>query len=1147
MTPTTATTATTYRLAAPAPATPPPALDEHQRRVVDHPGGPLLVLAGPGTGKTTTLVEAIVDRVERRGAAPDSVLALTFSRKAAEQLRDRVTARLGRTTGTQLSSTFHSFAYSLVRRFAPAELYEGPLRLLSAPEQDVVLRELLTDHPESVRWPERLHRALGTRGFAREVHAVLARAREKGLDGHALHALGVAEGIDEMVAAGLFLEQYLDSLDSQGATDYADLIRRAQIEAEVNRDELLGRYQHVFVDEYQDTDPGQVALLRAITRGAQELVVVGDPHQSIYGFRGADVRGILEFPTRFPRPDGTPADVVALRTTRRFGPRILVAAQRVARRIGLPGTIDEAAREAFLAPVAERGAHGDGSVRVTTFDTERAEADHLADLLRRAHLEDGVAWDEMAVLVRSGRNHIPPLRRALGAAGVPVEVASDEVPLVRDPAVLPLLDALRAVVHLDVTDHDHVGYVDPGRAEALLTGPLGGLDAGDVRRLARQLRAREKDAAQASGATPRTSRELVRLAVVDAGHLDGLEGAEVDRARGLAALLARARAELEAGADAEELLWTLWAGTSWPQRLRRAVDTGGAAARRAHRDLDSVCALFDVAVRAGERREHLGVAAFLESLVQQEIPADTLADRGARGAAVRLLTAHRSKGLEWRLVVVAHVQDGAWPDLRRRTTLLQADRIGPPTATGEATLVPPVTARELLAEERRLFYVACTRARERLVVTAVRSPDDEGEQPSRFLEELVPTTDQIQHVVGRPPRPLSMGGLVADLRRTAADPAAPAALREAAARRLARLATATGAGERQLVPAADPATWWGTRAASRSVRPIREADQPVPVSASVLDAIAVCPDPVVPRGRGRWPGARAPVGQPRADRPRPRRAGRRRQRTGRPRPADGRGRRGVGPARLPHALVQAARARPGPRGAGAVPRLARRQPAPTARDRGAVLHGRGDGRRQPGPDPRLRRPGRARRRRPGRGRRPQDRPHRPRAVPPCGPTCSWRSTSTPSTPAPSTVPTRSSPGWSRGCRAGAARARGRFRRGHRAAAGAPRRRRRAASRVAGSGSPRRRGCCARSSSPRSRATTAAGAASSPCARRAAPDRWWCSDRRTGRRHGRHQRSCRPAAGDAGEVPRRARSSGGRSRRRSRRWSSSRVRAPARPR
>ena len=163
---------TQYRLAyAHAAPTEPPVLDPFQQSVVDHPGGPLLVLAGPGTGKTTTLVEAIVDCIERREASPESVLALTFSRKAAEQLRDRVTARLGRTMATTLSSTFHSFAYGLVRRYSPPELYAAPLRLLSAPEQDVVLQELLTDAPESVVWPDSLSAAVGTRDAASSLKA----------------------------------------------------------------------------------------------------------------------------------------------------------------------------------------------------------------------------------------------------------------------------------------------------------------------------------------------------------------------------------------------------------------------------------------------------------------------------------------------------------------------------------------------------------------------------------------------------------------------------------------------------------------------------------------------------------------------------------------------------------------------------------------------------------------------------------------------------------------------------------------------------------------------------------------------------------------------------------------------------------------
>ncbi|HYH33640.1 MAG TPA: PD-(D/E)XK nuclease family protein, partial [Nocardioides sp.] len=377
------------------------------------------------------------------------------------------------------------------------------------------------------------------------------------------------------------------------------------------------------------------------------------------------------------------------------------------------------------------------------------------------------------------------------------------------------------------------------RVADLLATPLAGLDAADVRTVARRLRLRERDQASRDGRTPRSSTELLRDAILDPeGLLDGLAdpGQAERRAAAFATLLAEARRKAAGGAAVEEVLWALWSGTSWPDRLRAATERGGLAARLAHRDLDAVGALFDAAERAEDQREHTSVAAFLDTLRAQQIPADTLAERGVRDDAVRLMTAHRAKGLEWPLVVVAHVQEDTWPDLRRRATLLRADRIG---VDG---VVPPTSTRELLADERRLFYVACTRATRRLVVTAVASTDDEGEQPSRFLEELFPDDDghRVQHVPGRPRRPLSLPGLVAELRRTVADPDQPAALRQAAALRLARLADDHRAG-RAWVPSADPATWWGTRGWSAGTEPLRAADEPVVISASTLTSVEQCP------------------------------------------------------------------------------------------------------------------------------------------------------------------------------------------------------------------------------------------------------------------------------------------------------------------
>src|SRR6201996_9506771 len=222
-----------YRLVRRGLVLPPPAapvLDEAQQRVVDHKGGPLLVLAGPGTGKTTTIVSAVAERIERRGSDPGRILVLTFSRKAAGELRDRITARLGRTTSEPLALTFHSYAWSLVRRESVLAGDEPP-RLLSAPEQLLEVRRLLRGEAGdgAGSWPERLRPALATRGFAEELRDVLLRAAERGLDGKALRQLGRERGRDDWVAVGAFLDRYSARFDLAPVTayDYAEIVRMA--------------------------------------------------------------------------------------------------------------------------------------------------------------------------------------------------------------------------------------------------------------------------------------------------------------------------------------------------------------------------------------------------------------------------------------------------------------------------------------------------------------------------------------------------------------------------------------------------------------------------------------------------------------------------------------------------------------------------------------------------------------------------------------------------------------------------------------------------------------------------------------------------------------------------------------------------------
>jgi superfamily I DNA/RNA helicase/RecB family exonuclease len=966
----------------------PPRLDAAQRAVVDHGGGPLLVLAGPGTGKTTTLVESVADRIAR-GGDPERILVLTFSRKAAVELRDRMALRMGAARAPR-ATTFHSFGYALVRAHQDSELFVEPLRLLSGPEQDVAVRGLLAGQADlerlglaHVRWPDELRACLTTRGFADEVRAVLARSRELGLGPDALEAFARRIGRPDWRAAAAFLAEYLDVLDLQGVLDYAELVHRAVLLArrpEVAA-QLAARYDAVYVDEYQDTDPAQIRLLHALAGGGRTLVAFGDPDQSIYAFRGADVNGILDFPHAFPRADGRPAPVEVLRTSRRSGAALLAATRLLTQRMPLtrlPADKVRAHRE--LGSVRDGG-----RVEVYTYPTSGTELDNIADILRRAHLEDGVPWSDMAVLVRAGSRTIPAVRRALTAAGVPLDVDGDDLPLRHEPAVAPLLTALRAVATAvaeerpgaraadaaeaergsgdaseagpgsdgvpdavpgggevsgvqpgpgdvsdavpgggemsgvqpgpgDVSDAvpggdvsqtepgpgdvsggsdvpetepgpgdvsgggevsdagpgfddvlatepgpddvpetepgpDDVPETEPGPgdvAEAghaagpaggacwlstetaltLLTSPLAGMDAADLRRLGRALRDEER---AAGNPLPPPSDELLARALAEPERLAVHDPAYARGAQRLGALLRKARERLAGGGSAEEALWDLWDGTPWPTRLERSARRGGAAGRNADRDLDAVCALFATAARAEERTGGRGALNFLEEIDAEDIAADTLTRRAVRPDAVRLMTAHRSKGLEWRLVVVAGVQEGLWPDLRRRGSLLEADRIG------RDGLAEPLTPGALLAEERRLFYVAATRARERLVVTAVKAPADDGDQPSRFLTELgVEPSD----VTGRPRRPLAVAALVAELRATTVDPRVSGPLREAAARRLARLAALADEDGRPLVPSAHPYRWWGMWDPTESKVPLRDRDQPVTLSGSALDQLA---------------------------------------------------------------------------------------------------------------------------------------------------------------------------------------------------------------------------------------------------------------------------------------------------------------------
>jgi superfamily I DNA/RNA helicase/RecB family exonuclease len=821
------------RRAAPS-ATSTVTFDDVSAQVIAHERGPLLCVGGPGTGKTTLLVASVAARV-RAGADPSSVLVLTFGRRGANALRNRVEAALsgaGHITAEPLVRTFHAYAFGLLRR-ASVDLGEPPPRLLSGPEQDLIIRELI-GAGDPADWPAALTPALPTRAFAAQLRDLLLRAAERGIDANGLAAIGAANGRRDWTSAAHFMTEYDEVLALRDATgragigyDNAEIVRAA---ATLLRDdpELLAmerrRLSHVYVDELADTDPAQMDLLHLIVGGGGHVVAFADPDSSTFGFRGADPAGVAAFADRFG--DGrSPAPVVTLPMTHRLAGPLLDATSRISERLRGPGR-HRSMRAAPGVPAGEVATH--------TFRSTASEAAYIAHRLREAHLIDGLPWDRMAVIVKSTALRLASIRRALHQAGVPTVTLAEDLPLASQPAVAPLLLALRCGLVPELLDED--------AAVALLHSPIGDADPLTERRLRQELRS-----LAAAGGDRRPSGELLVEALANPAELAAVRRRWSAPAYAVAtALESVRRSASRPDATIEDVLWSLWSATKLADRWSTESARGGSRGAAADRDLDAIVALFDTAARFVDRLPGARAEVFLDHVLGQDLPGDSLAPTADRGAAVRVLTAHAAKGLEWDVVVVAGVQEGLWPDLRLRGTVMGAEQLveylsgrsGAPAGPGEpvgaglgVTAAVATQTAKLLDEERRLFYVAATRALRRLIVTAVHSGDGE-EQPSRFLGELLPSEDGSEPEATRLPRALTLGALVAELRSVLVDDASAPGRRTAAAAQLRRLADAG-------VPGAAPDDWWGLPELS-DARPLVDAGEPVTVTPSTVEVVQRC-------------------------------------------------------------------------------------------------------------------------------------------------------------------------------------------------------------------------------------------------------------------------------------------------------------------
>ena len=806
------------------------ALDATQAAVVDRVAGgarALLALGAPGTGKTTVALESVVAAVEG-GVDPERILVLAASRRAAADLRDRLAARLRRTSGRGLVQTPAAAAFAILRARSGL-LGEPAPTLVSGAEQDLLLSDLLAGHAEGegvpLDWPPQVPTdALGVRAFRDELRDLFMRAAERGLTPVDLDALGTRHGRPQWSAAARLYEEYLDVLQLRSGTpdlgvryDPAVVVDEAAQALLAWDDEVprapRPRWDLVVVDDHQESTSATARLLRVLADDGARLLLLADPDLAVQTFRGASPALVGRASAVGHGEGELGAEVLTLGSVWRHGDAVREVVARITERVGTVGAVRHRRAEV---------AGGSGTVRAAVLPSAAQEAAYVARALRSAHLEHGVDWADMAVIARSG-TQVTALRRALAGATVPVSVLGSDVPLREEPAVRPLLVAMAVAVG--------VLPLDAGVAATLACSPLGGLDAVALRRVRRALRAEEL-----AGGGGRSSDALLVEALGGRDRAVTLASTVARPVHRLADVLASGReAAQEPGADAQRVLWALWSAAGLAEPWRRSALAGGAAGERADRDLDAVLALFRAAETFVDRMPRATPGAFVDWLQGQDLPSDSIAAR-ARRADVQVLTPAGAAGREWQVVVVAGVQEGTWPDLRLRDSILGAQALvdvvaGREASSGDAGERASLARAAVLSDELRSFAMACSRARSRLLVTAVADADS---QPSPFLDLVHEVDDEVDDSrrvsVGSP---LDLRGLVARLRATLETAARDGSEPDPdAVVTLARLAAAG-------VDGADPGDWHGLEEPSTDVA-LWAPDERVPVSPSRIETAQRC-------------------------------------------------------------------------------------------------------------------------------------------------------------------------------------------------------------------------------------------------------------------------------------------------------------------
>lgn len=780
----------------------PPELDASQRAVVDlADDASAAVLGAPGSGKTTTIVELVAERILGRGWSPSELVVLTPTRASATRLRDILALRLGVATNGPLARTVNSLAFEIVGNAARAAGAEAP-RLVTGGDQDVDFAALLDGHiaeGNGPRWPEELGPDVRSlRGFRTELRELMMRATEYDVSTDRLRRLGAEHRRQEWVAAADFIDEYLEVISASRPShlDAAEFARYA-VTAITSGDagERVDSLRLVIVDDLQEATESTIAILRAFVARGIAVIAFGDPDVAANAFRGGEPDALGRLGAVLA--DGSSATFTGVQTlvlerVHRQGPALRAFTSSITERIGTAAAGSQRRAAAFghqeSRPLAQ----------VITLTPGRQLA-AIARELRERHLMHGVPWSDLAVIVRSGAQ-TAALRRALALAEVPARTSVGGTALRDDRAARALL----TVVDVGI---GRTALTAPLAVELLL-GPFGGIDRLGLRRLRLALRAEEL-----AGDGNRPSDELLVEALSAPGRfatIDHRIGRSADR---LASILGELRVRAAEHATIEELLWHAWERSGLADPWRDQALSAGITAAEANANLDGILALFTAAKRFVERRPADEAVLFLDAVLDADVPEDTLTPQ-PNDQAVLVTTPSGAVGLEFDTVVVTGLQDGAWPNRRLRGSLLGAQElVRAVTGLDSAS----IDERKLvLDDELRIFALAVSRARREVVLAAVANDD---EAASVFLSLVPPDAASID--AGSLP-PLSLRGLTGRLRRELTGRGDAGG----AAGALARLAA-------ERVPGADPADWHGLVEPS-TTDPLFLDDERVPVSPSQL-------------------------------------------------------------------------------------------------------------------------------------------------------------------------------------------------------------------------------------------------------------------------------------------------------------------------